>query len=57
VTLPFAMAIANKGWKKALADDVHLKHGLNVALGSVTYKAVADDLGYAYVAADKVIAG
>ena len=57
VTLPFAMAIANKGWKKALADDVHLKHGLNVAHGKVTYKAVADDLGYAYVAADKVIAG
>ena len=57
VTLPFAMAIANKGWKKALADDVHLKNGLNVALGKVTYKAVADDLGYAYVPADKVIAG
>jgi len=57
VTLPFAMAIANKGWKKALADDVHLKNGLNVAHGQVTYKAVADDLGYAYVSADKVIAG
>jgi alanine dehydrogenase len=57
VTLPFAMAIANKGWKKALADDVHLKNGLNVAHGKVTYKAVADDLGYAYVAADKLIAG
>ena len=57
VTLPFAMAIANKGWKKALADDMHLKNGLNVALGKVTYKAVADDLGYAYVAADKIIAG
>ena len=57
VTLPFAMAIANKGWKKALADDVHLKNGLNVAHGKVTYKAVADDLGYAYVAADTVLAG
>ena len=31
VTLPFALAIANKGWKKALADDAHLKNGLNVA--------------------------
>jgi alanine dehydrogenase len=30
---------------------------LNVAHGKVTYKAVADDLGYAHVAADKVIAG
>ena len=57
VTLPFALAIANKGWKKALADDAHLKNGLNVAHGQVTYQAVAKDLGYDYVAADKVITG
>jgi alanine dehydrogenase len=57
VTLPFGLAIANKGWKKALADDAHLKNGLNVANGKVTYKAVADDLGYTYVPADKVLAG
>ncbi|MFO1133235.1 MAG: alanine dehydrogenase [Hyphomicrobiales bacterium] len=56
VTLPFALAIANKGWKKALSDDVHLRNGLNVADGKVTYKAVADDLGYAYVPAEKVLA-
>ena len=56
VTLPFAMAIANKGWKKALADDVHLRNGLNVAAGHVTYKAVADDLGYTYKSAENVIA-
>jgi alanine dehydrogenase len=56
VTLPFALAIANKGWKKALSDDMHLRNGLNVALGKVTYKAVADDLGYAYVPAEKVLA-
>jgi alanine dehydrogenase len=55
-TLPFALAIAGKGWKKALSDDAHLRNGLNVADGKVTYKAVADDLGYAYVAAEKVIA-
>jgi alanine dehydrogenase len=55
VTLPFALAIANKGWKKALSDDAHLRNGLNVADGKVTYKAVADDLGYAYVPAEKVI--
>jgi alanine dehydrogenase len=53
-TLPFGLAIANKGWKKALADDAHLRNGLNVAFGKVTYKAVADDLGYDYVPADKV---
>jgi len=56
VTLPFGLAIANKGWKMALADDAHLRNGLNVADGKVTYKAVADDLGYAYVAAEKVLA-
>ncbi len=56
VTLPFALAIANKGWKKALTDDAHLLNGLNVANGKVTYKAVADDLGYSYVAAEKAMA-
>jgi alanine dehydrogenase len=55
VTLPFALAIANKGWKKALSDDAHQRNGHNVADGKVTYKAVADDLGYAYVPAEKVI--
>jgi alanine dehydrogenase len=55
-TLPFGLAIMNKGWKKALADDAHLRNGLNVADGKVTYKAVADDLGYEYVAAEKLAA-
>jgi len=56
VTLPFGLAIADKGWKKALADDAHLRNGLNVANGKVTYKAVADDLGYSYTAADQAMA-
>jgi alanine dehydrogenase len=47
-TLPFAIALADKGWKQALADDVHLRHGLNVCLGEVTYEAVARNLGYAW---------
>ncbi len=55
VTLPFALNIANKGWKKALHDDAHLRNGLNVAGGKVTYKAVADDLGYEYVAPEKLV--
>ncbi len=54
-TLPFGLAIANKGWKKALSDDIHLRNGLNVAGGKVTYKAVADVLGYDYVDAAKVL--
>jgi alanine dehydrogenase len=43
-TLPFVLAIADKGWKRALADDVHLRAGLNVALGRITYRAVAEAL-------------
>ena len=54
-TLPFGLAIANKGWKQALKDDAHLRNGLNVAGGKVTYQAVAKDLGYNYVSAEKVL--
>ena len=54
-TLPFAVALANKGWKQACKDDVHLKNGLNVVNGNVTYKAVCDDLGYDYVPADSFL--
>jgi alanine dehydrogenase len=48
-TLPGLLAIANKGWKQALADDKHLRAGLNVCEGNVTYQAVADNLGYSFV--------
>lgn len=47
-TLPFVLAIADNGWNRALADDVHLLHGLNVAAGRVTCRPVADALGYPY---------
>jgi len=49
VTLPHALAIANKGWQQALRDDPHLAEGLNVHAGQVTYEAVAADLGYDHV--------
>jgi alanine dehydrogenase len=48
-TLPFALALADKGWRKALADDVHLRNGLNVANGKVTCRPVADAQGYKFV--------
>jgi alanine dehydrogenase len=48
-TLPFALALADKGYRQALLDDAHLREGLNVHAGKVTYKAVADALGYAHV--------
>ena len=41
-TLPYAIALANKGWQKACKDDAALAKGLNVVEGKVTYKAVAD---------------
>ena len=55
-TLPHLLAIADKGYKKALLDDYHLRNGLNIYRGKVTYKAVADDLGYPYEPAEKVLA-
>ncbi len=50
-TLPFSLALANKGYKKALQDDAHLLNGLNVIDGKVTFKAVSDALGHAYTPA------
>jgi alanine dehydrogenase len=54
-TLPFTLALADKGWRQALHDDPHLKCGLNIAAGKVTYKAVAKALNLNYTAADAVI--
>jgi len=48
-TLPFVIALANKGYRQALLDDQHLAHGLNVHRGDVTYEAVARDLGHRFV--------
>ncbi|RCK33525.1 alanine dehydrogenase [Thalassospira xiamenensis] len=55
-TLPFTLALANKGWKKACQDDPHLAAGLNVHEGRITYEAVARDLGYDYLPLDRVLA-
>ena len=54
-TLPFVLALANKGYRKALADDRHLLAGLNVHKGRITYEAVARDLGYEYLPAVQAI--
>lgn len=55
-TLPFVGAIADKGWRRALSDDAHLKNGLNICRGRVTHPAVANDLGLALAPADEAIA-
>ena len=54
-TITHALALADKGWKQALRDNAHLRNGLNVAEGQVTFEAVARDLGYAYVSADSLL--
>ncbi|MGZ3182810.1 MAG: alanine dehydrogenase [Telluria sp.] len=55
-TIGHAVALAEKGWQQALRDNPHLKNGLNVCKGKVTYEAVAKDLGYDYVSADAMLA-
>ena len=47
-TLPHVITLANKGYRRALADDPHLRNGLNVHAGDVTCKEVADALGYPF---------
>lgn len=49
-TLPFALALADKGWRKAIADDPHLRNGLNVHEGKVTCRPVAEALGLPFTA-------
>ncbi|UGQ47271.1 alanine dehydrogenase [Massilia endophytica] len=55
-TIGHAVALADKGWVKALQANPHLKNGLNVCQGKVTYEAVAHALGYPYVPADTMLA-
>lgn len=45
VTLPYAVALADKGWKQAIMDDSELKMGLNVANGTIVYEDVANAFG------------
>lgn len=54
-TLPFAIALANLGYKEAMRRNHHLLHGLNVCDGKITYKAVAEALNQSYTPAAEVI--
>jgi alanine dehydrogenase len=54
-TLPFVLALADKGWKRALADDVHLRNGLNVAQGRITHAEVAGAISLPYVPALEIL--
>jgi alanine dehydrogenase len=55
VTLPFVLALADKGLRVALAEDTHLRDGLNVHEGQVTHKAVANALKLPYVRAEAAL--
>jgi alanine dehydrogenase len=54
-TLPLALALADKGWRQALKDDVHLRNGLNVHEGKVTCEPVAQAHGLAYTPAESLL--
>jgi alanine dehydrogenase len=55
-TLPFVLALANKGWKRALTEDQYLAQGLNIYKGHVVYQAVAQALEYEYLPLESVLA-
>jgi len=54
-TLPYALQLANKGWKKACADNEELKKGLNVANGKIVYKGVSDAWGLPFNEVETVL--
>jgi alanine dehydrogenase len=54
-TLPFTLALADKGYRQALLDDPHLRNGLNVHRGAITCQAVAEELGYDLLAAEQAL--
>lgn len=55
-TLPAVLALAAKGWRRALADDPHLRAGLNCCAGQITHPAVAAALGYDLTPAESLLA-
>lgn len=54
-TFPYAVKIANLGYKEALASDEGFKEGLNIYKGLVTNASVAEALGYDYTSPDKIL--
>jgi alanine dehydrogenase len=56
-TLPYVLALADKGYRQALQDDNNLRNGLNIHRGRVTCEAVARELGYDYQPAESALAG
>jgi alanine dehydrogenase len=55
-TLPFVMALADKGWRRAMLDDPYLREGLNICDRQVIHPAVAQAFGLHHMAASQVLA-
>ena len=55
-TLPFLLALADKGWHRACAEDPHLRAGLNVHAGRLTNAPVGEALGLAAIAPEDALA-
>jgi alanine dehydrogenase len=56
VTLPYALALANKGVARAMLEDAGLRSGLNLCAGSITHRSLAEDLGYPALAPEQALA-
>jgi len=54
-TLPYALQIADLGWKQAMQTNPEIKRGANIINGKVTYKAVAEAFGLVYTPVDKLL--
>lgn len=54
-TLPYALEIANMGWKKAMQENPEIKYGANVVNGVVTYQGVADAFGMQCTPIDELL--
>ena len=55
-TLPFVLALADKGWRRAIAEDPHLRNGLNVHAGKLTCQPVAEAQGLPFTAPEQLAA-
>ena len=54
-TLPYAVEIANKGWKNAMKENRQIRRGANIIDGKITYKAVADAFDLDYTEIDELL--
>jgi len=54
-TLPYAVEIANKGWKRAMEENSEIRLGANVVKGKITYKAVAEAFGLEYTPIEELL--